>query len=148
MMEKTWNLNMAARCVCSSPNSTSTKAPNGSMVWSLWSATVPVSGNREDITTTPTPGKRSGTGKHQEQEKFNKSQQSACRLLAFIELLLLLMLTSPMNSSCCVHHRRKAGCVCLRRGFRCGRGDPRACRHAGESSPRKADRVPGPRRDV
>src|SRR5579872_3232505 len=94
MMEKTWNLNMAVRCVCSSPNSTSTKAPNGSMAWSLWSATTPVSGNREAITTTPTPGKRSGTGKHQEQEKFNKSQQSACRLLAFIELLLLLMLTS------------------------------------------------------
>ena len=39
------------------------KAPGGSMGWSLWNTTAPVSGNSAATIITLIRGKRSGTGK-------------------------------------------------------------------------------------
>src|SRR6266487_4896967 len=63
MMAKTWSLITVVPSVSSFPNSTSTKVLNGSMASNLWSTTVPASGSSAATTTTPTRGKKSGTGK-------------------------------------------------------------------------------------
>src|ERR1700730_16915401 len=61
---------MVALCACWCPSSTSIRAPNGSMAWSLWSATARVSGSSAATITTPIHGKRNGTGKKQAAKKF------------------------------------------------------------------------------